>query len=60
MRYALIAFFLSTGEQYTERDNLSLQQCAAHAAMTRQQTVELYQFVGEVRYLCVPEAVTKS
>ena len=56
MRYALIAFFLSTGESYTERTNLSLQQCAGHAAMTRQQTAELYQYVGEVRYLCIPEA----
>lgn len=56
MRYALIAFFIATGEQYTERSNLSLEQCAGHAAMTRQMTAELYQFVGEVRYLCIPES----
>lgn len=56
MRYALIAYFIATGEQYVERTNLSLQQCAGHAAMTRQMTAELYQFVGEVRYLCVAES----
>jgi hypothetical protein len=53
--YALIAFFLATGDSYIERTELSLQQCAAHAAITRQHTDELYQFVGEVRYRCVPE-----
>jgi len=55
MTYALIAFFLATGDSYVERTNLSLQQCAGHAAMTRQNTAELYQWVGEVQYRCVPE-----
>jgi hypothetical protein len=55
MRYALIAFFLSTGDHYTERSNLSLQQCAGHAAMARTQAAELYDYIGEVRYLCLPE-----
>lgn len=55
MTYTLLAVFLLTGDTYPERTNLSLQQCAGHAAMTRTQTVELYQYVGEVRYLCVPE-----
>ncbi len=51
----LIAYFLTTGEAFVERDNLSLQQCAAHAAMTRADTSDLYQQIGEVRYLCLPE-----
>ena len=55
MRYTLIAFFLSTGDQYVERTNLSLQQCAGHAAMARPLAAELYQYIGEVRYLCIPE-----
>jgi hypothetical protein len=55
MTYALIAFFLATGDSYVERTNLSLQQCAAHAAITRQNTDELYQWVGEVQYRCVEE-----
>ena len=55
--YALIAFFLATGDYYVERTELSLQQCAAHAAITRQQTDELYQWVGEVQYRCVPEVL---
>lgn len=55
MKYALVALFLSTGESYVERDNLSLQQCAGWAAMTRQETADLYQYIGEVRYLCVPK-----
>lgn len=53
--YTLFAVFLATGDAYPERTGLSLQQCAGHAAMTRQQTAELYQFIGEVRYLCIPE-----
>ena len=53
--YTLLALFLATGDTYPERTGLSLMQCAGHAAMTRSQTAELYQFVGEVRYLCIPE-----
>ena len=55
MRYSLVAFFLTTSDFYVERTDLSLQQCAGHAAMIRAQTVELYQYIGEVRYLCIPE-----
>jgi hypothetical protein len=53
--YTLLALFLATGDTYPERTGLSLMQCAGHAAMTRTQTAELYQYVGEVRYLCAPE-----
>jgi hypothetical protein len=53
--YTLLAVFLATGDSYPERTGLSLMQCAGHAAMTRSQTAELYQHVGEVRCLCVPE-----
>jgi hypothetical protein len=53
--YTLLAVFLATGDTYPERTGLSLMQCAGHAAMTRTQTADLYTYVGEVRYLCVPE-----
>jgi hypothetical protein len=53
--YTLFAFFVATGEMYPERTNLSIQQCAGHAAKTRTETQHLYQYVGEVRYLCIPE-----
>jgi uncharacterized membrane protein len=53
--YTLLAVFLLTGDAYPERTNLSLQQCAGHAAMARPLAAELYQYIGEVRYLCVPE-----
>jgi hypothetical protein len=55
MTYTLLAVFLLSGESYPERTGLSLMQCAGHAALTRSQTAELYQYVGEVRYLCAPE-----
>jgi hypothetical protein len=55
MTYTLLAVFLLSGDTYPERTGLSLMQCAGHAALTRTQTAELYQYVGEVRYLCVPE-----
>jgi uncharacterized membrane protein len=54
--YTLIAFFVALNQSYPERTNLSLQQCAGHAAMARPLAAELYQYIGEVRYLCVPEA----
>jgi hypothetical protein len=53
--YTLLAVFLLSGEAYPERTGLSLMQCAGHAAMTRTETAHLYPYVGEVRYLCVPE-----
>jgi hypothetical protein len=53
--YTLVALFVATGESYVERTGLSLQQCAGHAAMTRNETQHLYQYVGEIRYLCLPE-----
>ena len=55
MKYALVALFLATGESYVERKGLSLQGCAGQAAMTRAATADVYQFVGEVRYLCIPQ-----
>jgi hypothetical protein len=55
MTFTLLAVFLALGQSYPERTGLSLQQCAGHAAMARTQARELYTFIGEVRYLCVPE-----
>jgi hypothetical protein len=55
MTYTLIALFLATGQSYTEREGLSLQSCAGRAAMARMEAAEVFQFVGDVRYLCVPE-----
>lgn len=55
MKYTLIALFLSTGQAYVERDGLSLQGCAARAAVARSQAVEVFQFVGKIQYLCVPK-----
>jgi hypothetical protein len=57
--YSLVALFLLTGGQYIERDGLSLQGCAGHAAIARQEMLavqeQLEALVGEVRYLCLPE-----
>jgi hypothetical protein len=53
--YSLVALFVATGDVYVERTGLSLMQCAGHAAMIRTETQHLYQYVGEVRYLCKPE-----
>jgi hypothetical protein len=57
MSYTLIALFLLSGESYVERRGLSLQGCAGHAAMARQQLLEadLVLRVGEVQFYCVPE-----
>lgn len=57
MSYTLIALFLLSGESYVERSGLSLQGCAGHAAMARQQMLEadLILRVGEVQFYCVPE-----
>jgi hypothetical protein len=55
MTYTLIAIFLATGQTYIERPGLSLHTCAARAAMARQEASEVFQFVGEVKYHCVPE-----
>jgi hypothetical protein len=53
--YTLLAVFVALNQSYPERENLSLQQCAGHAAMARPLAEELYQYIGEVKYLCVPE-----
>jgi hypothetical protein len=58
VKYTLIALFLSTGQAYVERDGLSLQGCAARAAVARTQAAEVFQFVGKVQYLCVPNSLT--
>lgn len=59
MTYSLVALFLLTSDTYVERENLSLQSCAGHAAMARSQMLvvlpQLNKRIGEVRYLCVPE-----
>lgn len=59
MTYALVVFFTLTGQQYIERQHLTLQECAGHAALGRQQILpvqdEIEALVGEVRYLCVEE-----
>jgi hypothetical protein len=59
MTYALIVVFTLTGQSYTERNNLTLNQCAGHAAMARQQLLNVQErleaLVGEVRYLCIEE-----
>ena len=57
--YTLITLFVLTGHSYVEREGLSLQGCAGHAAMERQALLpvqeELENRVGEIRYLCLPE-----
>jgi len=59
MTYTLLALFLLTGDTYVERDGLSLQSCAGHAAMARQEFLavlpKLNKKIGEVRWHCVPE-----
>lgn len=59
MTYTLVALFLLTGGIYIERDGLSLQSCAGHAAMARQQYLavlpQLNEKIGEVRWQCLPE-----
>ena len=53
----LIAVFFN-GDAYVERRHLTLQECAAHAAMTRQKTEEIFELtqrVGKIKYLCIPE-----
>jgi hypothetical protein len=59
MTYMLVAFFVATGQQYTEMKGLSLQECAGRAAMRRWQTEELFHLVGEVQYRCKKEAVKR-
>lgn len=54
MTYTLVAVFMLTGQAYVERDGLSLQSCAGHAAMARQKAEELTVTVGPVRYMCIP------
>ena len=57
--YTLVALFLLTGDAYVERRGLTLQSCAGHAALIRQETLietpGLTELIGEVRYLCLPE-----
>jgi hypothetical protein len=57
--YTLITLFVVTGHSYVEREGLSLQGCAGHAAMARQEMLDVQErlegLVGEIRYLCLPE-----
>ena len=55
MLYSLVAVFLSTNQSFIELRHLPLQHCAGQAAIYRQQTELVEAFIGEVRYLCVPE-----
>lgn len=59
MTYTLVALFLLTGNAYIERTGLSLQACAGHAAVARQDILpvqeEIERAVGEIRYLCREE-----
>lgn len=55
MLYSLVAVFLSTQQTFIELRHLPLQHCAGQAALYRQKTDGLEQFVGEVRYFCVEE-----
>ena len=54
MTWTLVAVFVLTGQAYVERDGLSLQSCAAHAAMARQKAQEIASTIGPVRYMCMP------
>jgi hypothetical protein len=54
MTYTLVAVFMLTGQAYVERDGLSLQSCAGHAAMARQKAEEIASSIGPVRYMCLP------
>lgn len=60
MTYALLALFVLTGETFVERQGLTLEGCAGQAALARQQYLavlpKLDPRIGEVRFLCVPEA----
>ncbi len=53
MEYYLVALIVATGEVYVEREGLTLHQCAGHAAMIRQETQILHEYIGEVRYMCL-------
>lgn len=55
MTYMLIAIFF-TGDAYVERRHLTLNECAAHAALTRAKTQSVEFKIGRVRYVCLPEA----
>ena len=59
MSYTLIAIFMLSGDFYVERTGLTLQGCAGHAAMIRQEMLavlpKLNKRIGEVQYRCVPE-----
>lgn len=55
--YILVAYFLQTGQSYIERDRLSLEQCAAQAAMARTAAAPLFSRIGEVRFLCIKEVL---
>ncbi len=55
LSYMLVAVFVVTGDSYIERDRLSLQSCAAHAAMARANAEQLFDRIGVMRFLCIPE-----
>ena len=55
MTYALVVFFVLTGESYVDRTGLSLHQCAGQAAMSRIETKDLERHIGEIKYFCAVE-----
>lgn len=55
MTYILVSVFVLTGQSYIERKNLTLYQCAGQAALLRQETEEIFEHVGDFRYLCLPQ-----
>lgn len=55
MTYTLLAIFVLSGNVYVERTGLSLQGCAARAAVARHDADVLAGVIGEVRYQCQPE-----
>ena len=56
MTYTLLALFLINGSSFVEYRHLSLQACAARAAMARQAIPpSLTAKIGEVRFMCIEE-----
>ena len=59
MKYTLLAYFLLTGDAWIEREGLSLQSCAGHAALARTALMadlpKLNPVLGDVRFVCLPD-----
>lgn len=61
--YALMVIFSLSGDAYVERSGLSLQQCAARAAIARQEQASLWGKLeatyGRIHYRCEREEKRK-